>query len=112
MDNEHVLPGPLALPGEPTEAPPGSELKIRILTERAARGEPLFHPLDGLKRAGPAPARTVREIPWWPIQPAPSPPEVAGLPEAAEEVPEGEPDHAAGEAVIPLIGYAGQANSA
>jgi hypothetical protein len=33
-------------PGEPTDAPPGSEEKIRILIERAARRQPLFHPMD------------------------------------------------------------------
>ncbi len=31
--------------------PPGSVNKIRVLTERAARREPLFHPEDNLKRA-------------------------------------------------------------
>lgn len=36
-----------ALPKEPTTAPPGSEEKIRVMTERAARREQLFHPLDG-----------------------------------------------------------------
>jgi hypothetical protein len=37
-------------PGEPTDAPPGSPNKIRVLTERASRREPLFHPQDNLKR--------------------------------------------------------------
>jgi hypothetical protein len=41
---------PLSRPGEPTSAPPGSPRKIRILMERAARREALFHPLDGIKR--------------------------------------------------------------
>jgi hypothetical protein len=31
----------------PTDAPPGSEQKILVLTERAARRLPLFHPEDG-----------------------------------------------------------------
>jgi hypothetical protein len=35
-------------PGEPTPAGPGSERKIEVLIARAARREPLFHPLDGL----------------------------------------------------------------
>ena len=35
------------LPSEPTDAVPGTEQKIDILTERAARGEILFHPHDG-----------------------------------------------------------------
>jgi hypothetical protein len=39
--------GPVSLPGEPTDAAPGSEEKIRVLTERASRREELFHPLDG-----------------------------------------------------------------
>jgi hypothetical protein len=37
------------LKGEPTEAAPGSDEKIRVLIQRAARREPLFHPNDGLK---------------------------------------------------------------
>jgi hypothetical protein len=51
---------PLSRPGEPTSAAPGSARKIRVLMERAARKEPLFHPLDGCRRrpvpAGPEPA--------------------------------------------------------
>lgn len=43
------------LPAEPTGAAPGSEEKIRILCERAARGELLFHPGDARL---PRPART------------------------------------------------------
>jgi hypothetical protein len=39
--------GPFPLPGEPTDALPGTERKIRILIERARRKEPLFHTLDG-----------------------------------------------------------------
>ncbi len=46
-------------PGEPTDALPGSERKIRILVERAARREPLFHPLDG---PGLRPEREQRTI--------------------------------------------------
>lgn len=34
------------LPDEPTRARPGSEEKIRVLTERAARRQSLFHPRD------------------------------------------------------------------
>lgn len=41
---------PASRPGEPTDAPPGSSRKIRVLTERASRREPLFHPQDNLKR--------------------------------------------------------------
>jgi hypothetical protein len=37
--------------GEPTNASPGSEEKIRVLMARAARREPLFHPNDGLRVA-------------------------------------------------------------
>jgi hypothetical protein len=46
MDPSNV-PGFETLPGQPTDAPPGSEQKIRVLTERASRRESLFHPLDG-----------------------------------------------------------------
>jgi hypothetical protein len=34
------------LPAEPTDALPGSEEKIRVLAQRAERGEQLWHPLD------------------------------------------------------------------
>jgi hypothetical protein len=37
-----------ALPKEPTDALPGTERKIRVMMERAARREQLFHPLDGV----------------------------------------------------------------
>ncbi len=54
MELTHLLREPIAepnelisQPGQPTGAAPGSPRKIRILTERAARREPLFHPLDG-----------------------------------------------------------------
>lgn len=40
----------LSRPGEPTDAPPGSRRKIRVLMERAARRESLFHPNDNLVR--------------------------------------------------------------
>jgi hypothetical protein len=55
----HLQPsyfGPGAVPREPTEALPGSEQKIRIMTERAARRQQLFHPLDGI------PARLRRQV--------------------------------------------------
>jgi hypothetical protein len=35
------------LPPNPTPAAPGTEAKIRILTERAHQSLELFHPLDG-----------------------------------------------------------------
>jgi hypothetical protein len=44
---------PVSRPGEPTSAPPGSARKIRVLMERAARREALFHPDDNLKRVHP-----------------------------------------------------------
>jgi hypothetical protein len=34
------------LDSTPTDAPAGSEEKIRVMTERASRGVSLFHPLD------------------------------------------------------------------
>ena len=34
------------LPIEPTDARPGSALKVAVMMERAARGELLFHPKD------------------------------------------------------------------
>lgn len=38
--------GPASVPGQPVDAQPGSPRKIQVLTERAARGEKLFHPDD------------------------------------------------------------------
>jgi hypothetical protein len=48
--NSSLPRDPLSRPGEPTDAPPGSVRKIRVLTERASRREALFHPQDNLKR--------------------------------------------------------------
>ncbi len=48
MHDELNARGPLSAPGQPTNAPPGSERKIRVMIERASRREPLFHPLDCL----------------------------------------------------------------
>jgi len=42
------VPPPIPWPKEPTTARPGSEEKIQILEERAARGEWLFHPEDSI----------------------------------------------------------------
>jgi hypothetical protein len=38
------------LPAEPTDAQPGSERKIRVMEQRAARGESIFHPDDNVCR--------------------------------------------------------------
>lgn len=52
MNNKPVRE-PASRPNEPTDASPGSPRKIRVLMERAARREPLFHPQDNLKRRLP-----------------------------------------------------------
>ena len=52
--NNQLQREPLSRPGEPTDAPPGSARKIRVLTERAMRRESLFHPRDNLKRLLPS----------------------------------------------------------
>lgn len=52
MIDDQDFEGPSSLPGEPTDALPGSEQKIRVMTERAARREQLFHPQDGQWRPG------------------------------------------------------------
>jgi hypothetical protein len=54
--NTNLSRDPLSRPGEPTDAPPGSPRKIRVLTERASRREALFHPKDNLKRRLPMPS--------------------------------------------------------
>jgi len=51
--NSKSIPDAVSIPGQPTDASPGSPLKIRVLTERAARREALFHPHDNLKRRLP-----------------------------------------------------------
>jgi hypothetical protein len=33
---------------EPTHAKPGTSAKLEVMTERAARGETLFHPRDAM----------------------------------------------------------------
>jgi hypothetical protein len=48
--------GPYSLPGQPTDAPPGTARKVRVLMERAARREPLFHPADNNQRPLPLPS--------------------------------------------------------
>jgi hypothetical protein len=63
-----LAPIPQCLPGEPTDAAPGSERKIRVLIERAARHEPLFHPLDG-RRKNPRPFWTERVEEEWREEP-------------------------------------------
>jgi hypothetical protein len=40
--------GNAPLPEQPTLAPPGSQAKIMILMERAAKRQALFHPLDSI----------------------------------------------------------------
>jgi hypothetical protein len=50
---------PISRPGEPTTAAPGSARKIRVLMERAARKESLFHPLDGVRRSAANPITTL-----------------------------------------------------
>jgi hypothetical protein len=50
---EGVVRAPESVPGQPTDAPPGSARKVRVLMERAARREALFHPGDNMKRLLP-----------------------------------------------------------
>ncbi len=64
-----------ALPKEPTAAPPGSEEKIRVMTERASRREQLFHPLDGPGYRGGMPAPP-EEPADWPFDLSDDPPEL------------------------------------
>jgi hypothetical protein len=48
VDDQLEFVVPASTPGQPTEGLPGTELKIRVMTERAGRREDLFHPLDGM----------------------------------------------------------------
>lgn len=48
MNRKCYDPLPVTEPQEPTDAPPGSEEKIRVLAERAAAGQSLHHPEDSL----------------------------------------------------------------
>jgi len=41
-----ICRGEVPLPDAPTQALPGTEEKIQVLMERAARNQQLFHPLD------------------------------------------------------------------
>jgi hypothetical protein len=59
--NEKLQREPASRPGEPTTAAPGSATKIRVLMERAARREALFHPDDNLKRSLPTPPAEAEE---------------------------------------------------
>jgi hypothetical protein len=67
--NLGMLPASRSLP-EPTDAPPGSEAKIKVLTERRAAGQQLWHPADArIPVATPAPVRLpperqVRGLTW------------------------------------------------
>jgi hypothetical protein len=61
--NSNFSRGPASRPGEPTDAPPGSPRKIRVLTERASRREALFHPHDNLKRRLPQNLDGEEELP-------------------------------------------------
>ena len=44
--HHHDTFAPGKLPDEPTDALPGTPAKVRVLAQRQARGEQLFHPLD------------------------------------------------------------------
>jgi hypothetical protein len=53
-----------AVPDAPTIALPGTEEKIQVMIERAARRQQLFHPLDGRRaRRFPALAKTGLLVP-------------------------------------------------
>lgn len=74
-------------PMQPTAALPGSEEKIRVMTERAERREQLFHPLDGPGYQGGQAAAPEAEFEAWPMptaeelpdEPVPPADEVLGL---------------------------------
>lgn len=62
MDEDLDFVGPAVLPGEPTDALPGSEKKIRVMIERADRREQLFHPEDGIRRKNRFKFRAMRQL--------------------------------------------------
>jgi hypothetical protein len=63
MDASAASWGASPPPGEPTTAGPGTEHKIEVMIERAARREPLFHPLDGLYQTQRRPLPVLPETP-------------------------------------------------
>jgi hypothetical protein len=94
MFEEPEYLGPVSLPGEPTDALPGSEQKIRIMTERATRHEQLFHPQDGLVCKDRARRPRTAEVLAWPVpsaDPAAARPEAAALPNEQTCLPFQEP---------------------
>lgn len=86
LDELEDFQGPVSLPGAPTEAPPGSEQKIRIMMERATRREELFHPLDGRNRTTPPVRASNRTLNPWVPQEDPQDDAVSESFEGAEEL--------------------------
>jgi hypothetical protein len=82
-ESTYCRPG--ALPKEPTDAPPGSEQKILVMIERAARREQLFHPLDNLGRR----SRLSPEVRRWPL-PTCEPLDLEMLDQAEEDLEDDE----------------------
>lgn len=101
----------LSRPGEPTEATPGSELKVRIMTERAARREPLFHPLDGLTPAASAPT-PAKEAAWWVADPVAEDSEADLVEPDIDALTEAGQDEAEAPTILPLPEYVERANIA
>ena len=69
MQDEIEFVGAGTLPGEPTDALPGTEKKIRIMTERVTRHEQLFHPKDGLRQESRRPCNPITRSGPWSMEP-------------------------------------------
>ena len=65
MHGQGRAPRTGAVSQEPTRALPGTEQKIRVMTERASRREQLFHPEDGFGSQVLAPGSRLVAAPLW-----------------------------------------------
>ena len=108
---EPVTGSALSRPGEPTEAAPGSEEKVRIMIERAARRESLFHPLDGLTPRD-VPQASPSQPAWWKVDPVSADSEADLFEPRIEEIETGGDDAAEPPQILPLRDYVERAHTA
>jgi hypothetical protein len=112
MCQEPELLGPLSVPGIPSDALPGSELKIRVMMERAARRESLFHPLDGICASIDGAEQPAKTTAWWHVAPVEPQALAAELEDFEDSVEAEQVEDGAENVVLPLVEYAEQASIA